>query len=145
MTEIETVGTFPKSKLSFEGTHGPLGINLTFYQNKMVTLVSECEIWKNNNPKYSMKEKRKNQKEGKKINGLRTILFIYLFDTNERKFIAKKITYEPLPNQWCKREEHSSHTRLKTTLICPNSACNTRFHGNANLTIRTNQYSGLKS
>jgi len=27
MTKIETIGTCPKSKLSIEGTNGPLGVN----------------------------------------------------------------------------------------------------------------------
>jgi len=29
MTRIETVGTYPKSKLSLEGTNGPLGVKVT--------------------------------------------------------------------------------------------------------------------
>jgi len=42
MTEIETIGTYLKSKLSPKGTNGPLGVNLTPGNFKM-------RIWLNLN------------------------------------------------------------------------------------------------
>jgi len=46
MTKIETVGTYPKSKLSSKGTNDPLGVKLAFYfdiQNKISIVKQNLE------------------------------------------------------------------------------------------------------
>jgi len=38
MTKIETIGTYPKSKLSLEGTNGPLGVK----GQRVKNLIGHC-------------------------------------------------------------------------------------------------------